>query len=384
MKLRISVLLLTAILFLIVSCTPTKKSNSPREFLFVGTYSVRGSQGIYVYEFNRDSLSLHLIQTIDHLSNPSYLTISPDGKYLYAANGGTVNDSTQWGSATAYKIDSATGKLTVINDKTSFGSDPCHIEIDHSGHTIFLTNYNNAVLTAYILNSDGSISDHYQVFQETGSSVNPNRQAEAHVHSSLLTPDNQYVYVADLGSDKIRVYGYDQTNFTIKAGMPESASVIPGSGPRHMSILPGFPYLYLVQEMSNTVSVFDIKDESSPKMIQTLSTLPEGFAGEDDAADIHIAPSGKFVYSSNRGDNSIAIFSINHETGNITAVGHHSCGGNWPRNFLMDPKGQYLFVANEKSDNLVILKMNPDTGELSDTGVSVSIPSPVCVKHLDL
>jgi 6-phosphogluconolactonase len=383
MKLRNHFLLLTSLLFSLFSCTQSQKTE-PGEILYVGTYSVRGSQGIYVYEFNRDSLTFHLIQTVDHQRDPSYLTISPDGKFLYAANGGTVNDSTHWGSVSAYSIDPLSGKLSVLNDKTSFGSDPCHIEIDHGGHTVFLTNYNDAVLTAYILNADGSISDHYQVFHETGSSVNPNRKAEAHVHSSLLSPDNKYVYVADLGSDKVRVYDYDQANFTVKPGDPEAASVIPGSGPRHMTIFPGLPYMYLVQEMSNTVSVFNIENEAAPKMIQTLSTLPDGFTGEDDAADIHIAPSGKFVYSSNRGDNSIAIFSVNRENGNLTAAGHHSCGGNWPRNFLMDPKGQYLFVANEKSDNMVILKMNSDSGELSDTGISISIPSPVCIKHLDL
>ena len=384
MKLRIPVLLLTVIAFSIFSCTPSTKKNSPKEILYVGTYSVRGSQGIYVYEFNRDSLTFHLIQTVDHQRDPSYLTISPDGKFLYAANGGTVNDSTHWGSVSSYRIDPGTGKLTSINDRTSFGNDPCHIEIDHNGHTILLTNYNDAVLTSYILEPDGSISDKSQVFHIEGSSVNPNRQASAHVHSTLFTPDNKYVYVADLGSDKVRVFDYDQANYTIKPGNPESASVIPGSGPRHMAIFPGSPYMYLVQEMSNTVSVFDIAEESSPKMIQTLSSLPQDFTGEDDAADIHIAPSGKFVYSSNRGDNSIAIYSINKENGNLSVVGHHTCGGDWPRNFLMDPKGQYLFVANKKSDNMAVLKVNPDTGELSDTGVSVSIPSPVCVKHLDL
>lgn len=365
------------------SCTKTPEKTH-KEILYVGTYSVRGSQGIYVYEFNRDSLTLKLIQTVNHLSDPSYLTVSPDGKFLYAANGGTVNDSLHWGSASAYKINPESGKLTHMNDRTSFGSDPCHIEIDHTGHVILMTNYNNAVLTSYILNDDGSISDQYQVFHETGSSIVTSRQSEAHVHSSLFTPDNKYVYVADLGSDKVRIYDYNSDTHKIDPSQTPAVAAIPGSGPRHMAIFPGLPYMYLVQELSNTVSVFSLNPESAPEMIQTLSTLPADYDSLNDAADIHIAPSGKFLYSSNRGHNSIAIFSINHENGNLSPAGYHSCGGNWPRNFLIDPKGQFIFTANKISDNLAVLKMDADTGELSDSGVSIGIPSPVCIKYLEL
>ncbi len=368
---------------ILLSCNQ-KPTVTHKEILYVGTYSVRGSQGIYVYQFNRDSLALHLVQTVNHLSDPSYLTVSPDGKFLYAANGGTVNDSAHWGSVSAYSIDQSSGKLTHINDKTSFGSDPCHIEIDHTGHTILLTNYNNAVLSAYILNNDGSISDKFQVFQETGSSIVKDRQASAHVHSTLFTPDNKYVYVADLGADRVRIYNYDSSAYTISPAESQFVSAIPGSGPRHMAIFPGMPYMYLVQELSSTITVFSLNPESSPSIIQTLSTLPAGYDSVNDAADIHIAPSGKFLYSSNRGHNSIAIFSINQQNGQLTALGYHSCGGNWPRNFLMDPKGQYLFVANKLSDNIAILKIDHDAGGLSDTNVSVSVPSPVCIKHLDL
>ena len=365
------------------SCNRASKTNH-KEIFYIGTYSVRSSEGIYVYEFNRDSMKMNLIQTVDHLKNPSYLTLAPNGKFLYAANGETVNDSMNFGSISAYAVDASTGKLTHINDKSSYGSDPCHIQIDHGGKSLFISNYNNGRLVFYNLKADGSISDNYRIFQDTGKSVNPARQESAHVHSTLVSPNDKYVYVDDLGLDKIMIFRYDSSSASMDPGDPPYVATLPGAGPRHMALHPNLPYLYLIQELSNNVSVFSLQNEAAPVMIQTLSALPEHYDSVNDAADIHVLPSGNFVYSSNRGQNTIAIFKVDPATGRITRTGEHSCGGNWPRAFLVDPEGQFLFVANERSDNLALLKVNGETGELSETGVSVKIPSPVCVKRLEL
>jgi 6-phosphogluconolactonase len=347
-------------------------------FLFTGTYTSEKSKGIYVHRFNASDGSAKAISIEENVENPSYLAISPSGRFLYAVN---ENGGEKPGEVSAFSFDHTNGKLSFINKQTTGGDHPCYLSVDESGKWLLVGNYSGGNLSVFPLNDDGSIMPATQSIQHKGESVNKQRQEKAHVHAVVFSPDQKYVLTPDLGIDKVMIYRFDEQNekplSENDAAFGESKA---GSGPRHISFHPALPYVYLMEELSGTVTLFHFENgKLEPK--QTISSHPENFKGKIGSADIHVSPDGKFLYASNRGDaNSIAIFSIDASTGLLKSVGFQSTLGKTPRNFVIDPSGNYLLVANQDSDNVVVFKRNKQTGGLLATGREIKIPNPVCLK----
>lgn len=371
------------IMLIIATCCRNEQSDI-KEIMYVGTFDERDSQGIYVYEFNRDSVGFTLLQTIPEQKSPSFLEIHPSKKFLYAVNRSSVVDGKEWGTISAFLIDSASGMLTLINEQSSYGRGPCHISFDKSGKFAFVSNYNDGNLVVYAVLDNGNVSDSLQLVQHHGNGINPERQEGPHVHSAMVSPDNRFLYVADLGIDRVMIYELDSSSGMLKPATIPYAEVEPGSGPRHFEIQPDGKTLFLADELSSTTSVFS-RDTVNGSLteIQRISSIPEGFREQNTNADIHIHPDGKFLYVSNRGHNSIAMYQI-HKNGFLSVIGYQSTLGDRPRNFMIDKTGRLLFAANRNSDNINVFEMNGETGMLDFTGTTLEVPGAVCLKMLQL
>jgi 6-phosphogluconolactonase len=349
-------------------------------YLFVGTYTSGKSKGIYVFQFNSKTGEVQWVSNTDSSSNPSFLAVAPNGKYLYAVN---ETGREQPGHVSAYSFDKTKGELSFINKQLSGGDDPCFITTDPTGRWAVVANYSGGNLSALPINRDGSLAAYTQLIQHKGSSANKQRQEKAHVHSSFFSPDYQYILAPDLGTDKVMVY---QFNASAKkpmqpAPVPFAAST-PGSGPRHLAFHPSRKYAYLVEEMTGTVKVYAY-NKGALSGLQTIATHPADFKGQPGSADIHVSPDGKFLYASNRGDeNNLAIFSINPSSGRLTSVGYQPVQGAQPRNFMIDPTGKWLLVANQKTSNIVVYRRDLATGLLQPTLQQVEVPNPVCLQML--
>jgi 6-phosphogluconolactonase len=355
-------------------------------YLFIGTYTQgsagsgasNGSKGIYVYRFDAAAGSFKPVSTIAS-DNPSYLALAPQGNFLYAVNetheGGT-------GNVSAFAFDKRTGKLTFLDKQTSRGNDPCYVSVDKHRKWVMVANYSGGSYAALPVRTDGSLAPVTQTVQRYGSGPNKARQEKAHVHSTILTPDEKYMVVCDLGTDQLSVLHFDFAAAR-QPLTPAADSVVrlqPGVGPRHSCFYPGRPFAYVIDELGGAVDAFHYSNgRLSP--LQHISSHPAGYKGDIGSADIHIAPGGKFLYVSNRGDaNSLAIFSIDSATGRLTSKGFQSTMGRTPRNFMIDPTGRWLLVANQNDNNVVLFRIDPQTGMLTDTGKRIELPSPVCLK----
>lgn len=356
-----------------------------KEIIYVGTHSVRDSKGIYVFELNRAKGTLRLIQTIADRNSPGFLDIHPNGKFLYSVNNGPVDGHEGSGSVSAFKIDRKTGKLTFINSVSSFGENPCHISLDKSGEWAFVSNYNEGNLVVLPILQDGSVGAPSDSKKYSGSSVNKFRQEKPHIHSSIVSSDNEFVYVSDLGTDKIYIYSIDHENGKIIPAANAETTVTPGAGPRHFTFHPSGNFAYSAEELTSTVGVFAVDKATGglTNIQDTVRSLPATFSGTNTSADIHTDPKGNYLYMSNRGADVISVFIID-ANGKIKLKGNQSTMGKTPRNFLVDKKGRFLWVANQNSDNLVVFRINSKTGMPVFTGTSTKIPSPVCIKQLIL
>ncbi|MFI5151883.1 MAG: lactonase family protein [Chitinophagales bacterium] len=352
---------------------------SQEYYLFVGTYTNGKSKGIYVYDFNAATGKSKPISEIAS-KNPSYLVVSPNGKYVYAVN---ENGNNQSGAVSAFSFDKVSGQLQFINSQSSGGADPCYISENKDARWILVANYSGGSLAALAVRPDGSLDSAAQIIQHIGSGVNKERQEMAHVHSVVLSPDEHWLYAADLGMDKESVYQFDPGKKTPLSPTKDSVvSLTPGSGPRHFTFHPIKPYAYLINELSGTVNAFKF-DKGQLKLIQEISSHPANYQGEKGSADIHISPDGKFLYATNRGDaNSIAIYSIDQSTGKLQLKGIQSTMGKHPRNFMIDPTGHFLLIANRDSDSVVVFRIDSKTGLLTASGDVIEIPNPVCLKML--
>lgn len=361
---------------IMASISLAAQAQSGKEIMYVGTYSLRGSEGIYVFEFDRKTGSMQPVQSVSNAKSPSFLAIHPTGKYLYSVNEG----ADKLGGVSSYSIDKATGKLTFMNGQSSLGAGPCHVSVDQTGKTVFVSNYGGGSLAILPVKADGSLAAPTDSVQDAGTGPNAQRQDKAHVHSATLAPDNRFVYVADLTTDKLNIFDIDTKASTVKPAATPYVTVKPGSGPRHFTFHPNGKYAYLVEELTSTVAVFsrNAKTGALTLMDDNVKALPDGFSGQNTSADIHVDPSGKFLYHSNRGANTLAIFAIGND-GRLTKVGDQPTEGKTPRNFLVDPKGDFVFVANQDTDNITIFKRDQKTGKLTYTGQSVKVPAPVCV-----
>ncbi len=372
MKLR-----LLAIQFLIVFSSFAQQDH----YLLVGTYTSGKSEGIYVYKFSSNGTSgfVSSIKT----SNPSYLAISADNKFVYAVNENSDSSRfTAGGSVASFSFDKKTGTLSELNKQSSGGKHPCYVAIDKTGKWLAASNYSSGNFAIMHLNKNGTADSLSENVQHNGSGPVKGRQEMAHVHSTTFTPDNKYLIVADLGIDKLMMYRFDAKKGKATPATPPAFNCSPGSGPRHFAFHPNQRFGYVMEELSGTITGFSYSN-GKLKEIQHLSSHPDGYTGVRGSADIHVSPDGKFLYCSNRGEsNTIGMFSIDQKTGKLTLVGHQSTMGSTPRNFNFDPSGNFLLVANQQSDNIVIFKRDKKTGLLTYTGEQIQVPNPVCIKWI--
>jgi 6-phosphogluconolactonase len=347
--------------------------------LIIGTYTGGKSEGIYIYDFNTSTGDNKFISSIKS-SNPSFLAVSPDKKYLYAVNE-DADSLNNGGMVSAFKFDKKKKHLSFINQQPSGGNHPCYVSVDKTGKWAIAANYTGGSFSILKVNEDGSVSAPKNTIQHKGESINKERQEKAHVHQTLLSNDNKNILVADLGMDKVMVYIFNAVYGTATVRPGAAITVSAGSGPRHLAFHPSNKYVYLTEELTGTVAAFNYDSITGKlKLFQTISAVPEDYKGSLGGADIHVSADGKFVYASNRGElNDIVIYSIDAATGVLSVVRHQSTLGIKPRNFNFDPSGNFLLVANQDSDNIIIFSVNHETGLLTDTGKKITVPNPVCL-----
>ncbi len=351
--------------------------------VYVGTYTGGKSKGIYRLELNPATGELKEVGATGGVNNPSFLAIHPSQRFLYAVGEVADFDGGKGGGVSALSIDPKTGELTLLNQQSSVGSGPCHLVVDKLGKNVLAANYGGGSVCVLPIGADGRLGKASSFVQHQGSGADPKRQEAPHAHSINLDSANRFAVAADLGLDKVLVYRFDAQKGTLEPNDPPATSVKPASGPRHFAFHPDGRHAYVINEMNCTVTAFDYDaDKGVLKEIQTIATLPRPVAPGDSTAEVQVHPSGKFLYGSNRGHNSIAIFTIDPDSGKLTAVGNRSTEGKTPRNFGIDPSGTFLLAANQDSDSIVVFRIDPKTGALAPTGHKLEVPMPVCVKFL--
>jgi len=360
-------------------CFITGIAQKNENYLLVGTYTDGKSEGIYVYRFNSstgDFDSVSMIKT----SNPSFLAVSPDEKFVYAVHENANNG--KGGEVAAFAFDKQTGKLSFINQQLSGGDHPCYVSVDKTGKWVAAANYTSGTLSVLPINKNGGLDSATTVIQHEGYSVNSERQQGPHVHSTVFSKDNKYLFAADLGIDKLVIYSFNEKTGTLVETDPGFVMTEAGAGPRHFTFHPNNKFVYLIEELTGTISSYRYSNGRF-ELLQDISALPADYMGPIGSADIHTSPDGKFLYASNRGEsNTIAIFNINPKTGWLSLVDHQSTLGKTPRNFNFDPSGNFLLAANQNSDQIVIFKTDKKTGLLRDTGKRISVGKPVCIKWI--
>jgi 6-phosphogluconolactonase len=351
-----------------------------RLWVFIGTYTDGKSKGIYRCELDLKSGKLSTPELAATLKSPSFLGIHPTHRFLYAVNESGNGKNT--GSVSALALDPKSGTLTLLNQQTAGGDGPCHINVDKAGKNALIANYGGGSAAVLPIGADGKLAHIVSFVQHKGSSVDKSRQEAPHAHSINLDKANRFAFVADLGLDKVMIYRFDPDKGTITPNDPPDVMLAPGSGPRHFAFHPDGKTAYVNGEMAMTITACDYDaDKGMLTAGQTLSTLPEGANRKGaSTAEVVVHPSGKFVYVSNRGHNTIAIFAIDGKTRKLTAVGHQGENIKTPRNFAIDPTGTFMIVANQDGNSLVMFRINQKTGELQPTGTMVDVPAPVCVR----
>lgn len=354
-----------------------------KETIYVGTFSVRGSEGIYVTEFDPADGSLAIIQTVPTLESPSYVEVHPSGKFLYSANRGSVDGVSKTnGSVSAFAID-AVGKLKPVNSLPAFGLGPCHISIDRKATMALVSHFHEGTLAVFSLRPDGSLGTMTDSIRYTGHGLDPQRQNKPHIHSATFTPGDRSILVADLGGDRIFNYQSKTVDGKLIAASPPIIHTKPGTGPRHLAMHPNGKYFFLSEEISCTVAAFGFNAKTGEVTLieDAIRSLPEDFYGKSSASDIQISPDGKFVYMANRGPDTLEIFEV-MKNGRLNLIGHQNVGGKQPRFMMFDETGNYFLCANQDSDNIVIFSVDKKSGMLTPSGKELKIPSPVCLKSL--
>lgn len=355
--------------YLILALAMMSASCSPQYYLFVGTYTNDSpSKGIHVYDFNSKTGAA---KELSHViaGNPSYLAVSNDGKYVYS-----VDENAQ-GKISSFAFDKHNAQLTLLNSERNNSSTPCYVAIDKTGKWLFAGNYGSGDLTLHPLHADGTIGPIKQLIKHTGSGPDKSRQKTPHVHCTYISPDNKFLYVPDLGIDKVMIYPFNATTGKLDEQNSSFYKVTPGGGPRHITFTKDGHFGYLVEELSGAVVALR-RDGNQLIEVTRVNHLPEGVPAS--AADIHLSPDGKFLYASQRSNSTIQIFSVNKIDGSISYVASQSTLGNFPRNFSIQPSGNFLIAGNQNSNNAVVFRVNKKTGLLTETGHNISIGKPVC------
>ena len=363
----------------------TAEPQKVKYLFYVGTYTEGGSKskGIYAYRYDGATQEITSLGLAAETTNPSWVALHPNGRFLYAVNEVQNYKGPNSGGISAFSIDRATGKLTLLNEVASRGADPCYITVDTTGKYVLVANYTGGSIAAFPISADGKLGEASAFVQHTGHGLNTKRQEAAHAHSIDLSPDERFAFVDDLGLDELLVYKFDKSKGSLKPNNPAFAKLDAGAGPRHFALHPSGKFAYVISELASTVTAFSVDLRAGMlHRSQTISTLPEEFKGENDDAEIRMGASGKFLYASNRGHDSITVFAIDPEKGTLTVVEHASTQGKTPRSFEIDPTGTLLFAENQESNNIVIFHIDEKNGKLTPTGKVLEVGQPVCVKFL--
>ena len=385
-------LVLAAPLILFSSAQTTEKSAAKNQYLaFVGTYTTKtNSKGVYAYRFDAATGQLRAIGVAAETPDPSWVAVHPNGKFLYA-----VNEAGKNSMVSAFALEPTTGKLTLLNQLPALGEDPCNISFDHTGKYVFVANYTSGNVVVFPIGADGKLGAATTSVHDDGKlGPNKERQEAPHAHWIEVASMGSFVYVADLGLDRVLTYQFHAAKGELSGPavfstysnrkFDPSAKLSPGTGPRHGVFSRAGERMYVLGELNSTVTVFHMMgtDDFVPTAFQQISALPDGFNGRNDAAEIALHPNGKFLYTSNRGEDTIALFSIKQADGTLKRVTNFPTGGKEPRHFAIDPTGNYLLAENQLSNNIVVFKIDPTTGGLKPTGQVVEVPSPVCIAFL--
>ena len=362
-------------------------SSGSGEYIYAGTFEGEGSEGLYVFEFNREDFSLRHIQTVTDRMGPNFQAIHPNKQFLYSVGDDPFNENEPYGTLSAYQINQANGTLELINEQSVQGRGTAHVSVDPMGEFVYVSNYTGGNVVMFRILEDGGLSEAIDSQEHEGSSINENRQNGPHVHQAVPSADGRFLYVSDLGIDKIMIYEIErEEGKLIPASTPWFESE-PGSGPRHLALHPNGEFAYSNEELSVTVTALSVDEESGAlSQIQRLSMLPEEVEREDtmSGADIHVSQDGRYLYASVRGENLLAIYEIDQSSGQLTFVEHVSTEGDHPRNFMVDENGEFVIVANRDNDHIVVFDRNSETGDLTFTGTEAEVPIAVCVTQLIL
>jgi 6-phosphogluconolactonase len=349
------------------------------ELVFVGTYTSKSaSKGIYSLRFDEHSGKLSALAVAAESVDPSFVAVDAGGKYLYAVNEVGNYEGAKSGAVSAFAIDRSSGKLTLLNQVASGGADPCFVTFDKTGKYLLVANYTGGSVAIFPLGADGKLGAASALEQHQGHGVIEARQEGPHAHWIATSPDNRYALEVDLGLDEVLVDKFDASSGTLTPNDPPFAKVEPGAGPRHLVFSPNSKFIYVTNELGSTVTVFSYDAAAGTlEAKQAIGTLPGDYNGPNDTAEIAIHPSGKFLYVSNRGRDSIAIFAIAPKTGILTSIGDFLTRGKTPRNFVIDPSGHFLLVANQESNDIEVFRIDANSGELEFTGERLEVPAPV-------
>jgi len=383
-------------IFVAAVCVSVASFASGKHYvMYVGTYTGKGSEGIYAYRYDAGSGTVSPIGLAAKTDNPSFLAVAAGRKFLYAVHETHDYQGQASGGVAAFAIDRVTGKLEKLNEVASRGADPCFISFDRSGKYLLVANYSGGNVAVLPILSDGRLGEASSVVKDEGPlGPNKERQEAPHAHWVETTAGNRFAYVADIGLDRVLIYKFDSSNGLLSSGDPGavktttdksvfSATLAPGTGPRRVAFSSDGRFMYVLGEMDSTVTVFANDKKESFRSIQKISTLPAGFSGDNTGAEIAMHPNGKFLYTSNRGDDSIALFSIDHSSGKLAFIDRFPTHGKQPRFFTLDPSGSRLLVANQSTGNIVELKINPATGRLTSAGEVAKVSSPVSIVFVD-
>lgn len=363
---------------LVLQASPAAGPDSIR--VYFGTYtSEGGSRGIYMSQFNPQTGTLTPAELAAEVGNPSFLAVSPQRGLLFAVSE-MSGPAGKGGAVSSLAVDGKTGHLTLLSQAPSGGAGPCHLSVDHTGRFVLVANYGSGNVSCLPVGEDGRLGPATDSVQHSGSSVNAQRQSGPHAHWVDVDPANRFALVCDLGLDQIRVYQFDALRGTLRPNAPPFVAITPGAGPRHFAFHPNGRWGYVVNEMGSTVTALDYDAEHGRLEARgTVGTLPADSTLPSTTAEIQVHPSGRFLYASNRGHDSIAVFRIAPETGALEPAGQVPSGGKTPRCFAVEPGGRYLLAANQGSDNIVVFRIAPETGGLTSTGASIEVPKAVCV-----
>jgi 6-phosphogluconolactonase len=357
---------------------------SDKYWVFLGTQTPKGSgsKGIYRCELDVASGRLNNLELAAETQQPTFLAIHPNGRFLYSVGEYANLGDKKTGAINAFALDAKTGKLTLLNQQSSGGGGPCHVMVDREAKCVIAANYNTGSICCLPIKSDGSLGEATAFIQHQGNSVVKGRQDGPHAHSVNVDAANRFAFAADLGIDKLLIYRFDAAKGTLQPNDPPAFDLAKGAGPRHFAFHPNGKIAYVINELDSTVTTMSYDPvKGTFKALQTISTLPNPHKGNS-TAEVVVHPSGKFLYGSNRGHNSIAIFTIDEKTGELTAAGHQGKDVNIPRNFALDPTGTLMLVANQDGNSVLVFRVDQKTGALTPTDIRVEVPRPVCIRFV--